>query len=193
MARHWAEFIPRSSLGFRDVTIRDHDELRLFDCATANPTPSAHEITRIIRGGQWHTWPGFYRCLQFGTADSIVGYVILAFELYWHPLHTSDNEEPYLNITVLGVQREFQGQPDPLSPEREHYAAVILRGIETLVAPTRSTTVGIYGIAREDNTASVRLLERNDYLRDGAGLFPDGTTGAPSIVFRKPRATWRAR
>ena len=193
VTRNWAEVIPRSSLGFRDVTIRDRDELRHFDCVTANPTPSAHEITEIIRDAQWRTWPGFYTCLQFGTADSIVGYAVQAFEPYWHPLHTSDDEEPYLNITVLGIQREFQGERDPRSPDQERYAAVILRGIETLIAPTRPTVVGIYGIVREDNPRSVRLLERSGYVRDGAGPFPDGSTDASSIVLRKPRTAWRAR
>ena len=94
---------------------------------------------------------------------------------------------------MLVIQREFQGERDPLSPGRERYAAVILRAIETLIAPTRPTVIGIYGIVREDNPRSVRLLERSGYVRDRAGPFPDGSTGASSLVLRKPRTAWRER
>ena len=48
------------------------------------------------------------------------------------------------------------------SPDQERYAAVVLRGIETLIAPTRPTVVGTCGILREHNPRSVRLLEHVD-------------------------------
>ena len=191
MPRNWAESVPRSSLGLRDVTQREWEDFQSFDCVGEDPTPSADEINEIVRHAQWVSWSGFCRGLQFGTHDAVVGYAVFEFVPFPFPRHDSGVEKPYLNLAVLGIQKEYQRRPDP-DATCETFADVILRAVETLVAPTRSKVVGIYGISRVDNPRSIRLLRRNGYVEDESGPFKDATSGVESIILRKPRSSWRA-
>jgi hypothetical protein len=190
LTRAWATHVPDSSLGFRVVSLLDYDDFQDFDCIGAEPTPSAEEINSIIRKAEWSQWDGHYLCLQFGDKDTVIAYAVLAFGDFFHPCHSDVEEQPYLEFALLGIQHDRQHGTDPGSSQGERYGDVILRAVETLVAPQHADVFGIYAFVRVANGAALRLLERNGYARDPEA-FRDASSGADSEVLRKLRAAWR--
>jgi hypothetical protein len=193
MTRAWDHRISNSDMGVRVVGPLDIDDLRTFDCVGSTETPSAVEVRDFIRAAPWLKEGDGAVGWQFGWGDAVVGYAVIRYWPFPHPGHASLDERPYVYVQVLAIDKDFQGQRDRVSGEK--LWSVMMRGIEELAArfiPVDGREpLGIYGIVREDNMPARHVLEHSGYSPDPAGPFRDSGTRHRSLVFRKPRASWR--
>lgn len=113
----------------------------------------------------------------------VVGYAAVAFRRVEHPDDQSPNRARYLTIYAVGVNRDFQGQYNPLAPEQT-YATSILARIEALAAE-KADRVGLSLWVRATNGRAIRFYEKVGFVADPSGPAQrDG--GAPHLTMRKP-------
>lgn len=120
----------------------------------------------------------------FRTAEGgpIVGYCAFDFGKQPHPDSASTTKARYLVIYMIGVDRAFHGNQNPLAPGQT-YAASFMAVIED-IARAKESCVGLSLWVRSTNEAAIGLYRKVGFTPDPGGP-SRRDEGDPILTMRK--------
>lgn len=165
---------------FYELALPDDPELDRFDSGE-------EEVDAYFRSRRWFNAerggaaPPTY-VFRTEAAGPVVGYAAVSFRNAEHPDDRSSSRAKYLMIYVVGVNRPYQGQRNPLAPG-ETFAASIFLVVEGFAA-SKAGCAGLCLWVRSNNTRAIRFYEKMGFVADPAGPVQRGA-GAPHLTMRK--------
>lgn len=165
---------------FYEYALPDDPELDRFDSGE-------EEVNAYFRNRRWFNAekglaaPPTY-IFRTGKGGPVVGYAAVSFRNAEHPDDRSATRAKYLMIYVVGVNRPYQGQRNPLAPD-ETFAASMFRVIEDFAA-TKPGCVGLSLWVRSTNARAIRFYEKAGFVADPSGPVARDA-GAPHLTMRK--------
>jgi ribosomal protein S18 acetylase RimI-like enzyme len=159
----------------------DDPELDGFDSGDA-------EVDSYFRSRRWfnvakgQAAPPTY-VFRTDANGPVVGYAAVSFRNTEHPDDQSTTRARYLMVYAVGVNRPFQGQPNPSAPSVT-LAASIFEAVETL-ALAKPDCVGMSLWARATNERALRFYRRLGFVADPGGP-TQRDSGSPHLTMRKP-------
>jgi ribosomal protein S18 acetylase RimI-like enzyme len=162
------------------LALPDSVGLDLFDCGE-------REVDGFFRDRRWFdprrsvASPPTYEFRSQADAP-VIGYASVAFRLVEHPHDRGEGRRKYLTIYALGIDRRFQGLPNPALPS-ETYARSIL-GILECFAEGRPECPGLSLWVRIANARALRFYERAGFVADPSGPVRRDA-GSPHLTMRK--------
>ena len=165
---------------FYEYALPDDPELDRFDSGD-------DEVNAYFRSRRWfnaergQAAPPTY-VFRTVPGGPVIGYAAVSPRSAGYPDDQSTSQARYMMIYVVGVNRRFQGQRNPLAPV-ETFAASIFAVIEGFAA-SKEGCVGLSLWVRSTNKRAIRFYEKMGFVADPGGPV-SRDAGAPHLTMRK--------
>lgn len=165
---------------FVELAVPDDPFLDVFCCGQARIDDyfrSREWFAEQSRGGSLTTY-----VFRAGETGPVVGYAAVSFRNQPHPDDASSSKAKVLVISMLGVDRAFQGQSNPLARDQS-YAASVIAHLEAL-ARSKLSCVALKLWVRSANARAIGFYAKVGFVKDPAGPFQQDD-GDPMLTMRK--------